>query len=84
MKTAIVLSMLLTLSACAQGQYSVRHKQTAVDVSTLRATDITVRDECTQPNAPPAIEVKPKQFVTPGQLGDFLAQGAAIMCGVTP
>ena len=79
MKNIIAVLMLALIAGCAQGQFRATTKAAAVDVSTLRATDITI-DECRDEGA--HVEIKPKQFITPSQLGDFIASGAAIMCGL--
>ena len=75
----LAVFLALALAGCAQGQFKATTKAAAVDVSTLRATDITI-DECRDEGA--RVQIQPKQFITPGQLGDFIASGAAIMCGL--
>lgn len=81
MKLFAVLTLAL-LVGCAQGQFSVKHKDTVVDVSTLRATDITIRDECTQAGAPAAVEVKPRSVLDISQASEAITQVAALLCGL--
>ena len=79
MKNIIAVLTLALIAGCAQGQFKATTKGAAVDVSTLRATNITI-NECRDEKS--RIQIQPKQFITPGQLGDFIARGAAIMCGL--
>ena len=82
----VILAIVLSLSSCGivqQGHLQAQAGAAKVDVSTLRATDVTIK-ECGPEDSGQVVELRPKQLVSADQLAGVITSAAAIMCGLQP
>lgn len=82
----LLLIALFSLSGCGivqQGHLQAQAGAARVDVSTLRATDVTIK-ECGPEDSGQVVELRPKQLVSADKLAGVITGAAALLCGLQP